>query len=52
MVDEYFDEDPELEYWFPPPTILRLVYYGGEPLLNLPAVNFFRQALYEAAAAR
>lgn len=51
MVDEYVNEDPELEYWFPP-TILRLIYYGGEPLLNLPAVNFFSQALHEAATAR
>lgn len=50
MVDENVDEDPELEYWRPP-TTLRLIYYGGETLLNLPAVNFFSQALHEAAAA-
>jgi len=104
LVDEYVDEDRELEYWFQKikfdtsvlditilptlacnlkctyclqdgfqsnsfmsqetcsqvvawikkkmedvrPCTLSIVYYGGEPLLNMPAINYLSQELYKA----
>ena len=104
LVDEYVDEERELEYWFQKikfdtsvlditilptlacnlkctyciqdglqsntfmsqetcsqvvawikkkmedirPRTLSILYYGGEPLLNMPAINYLSQALYKA----
>ncbi|MEW5802738.1 MAG: SPASM domain-containing protein [bacterium] len=33
------------------PATLSILYYGGEPLLNLPAITYLSQSLYEAARA-
>jgi uncharacterized protein len=105
LVDEYVDEERELEYWFQKikfdtsvlditilstlacnlkctyclqdglqsnvfmsqetckqvvawikkkmedikPRILGILYFGGEPLLNMPAINYISQELYQSA---